>query len=142
MIDQALNELKGFDFESANVHFWVFKTGQNARDKKIPRYTGRWVRTGPEIVQELKRIAISEVDRISEINEYTLLAQNNECSALHIPLELTHADIIISSCADEEEKNRIKRIKELRNNDLYIAKFVHMGEIIYGVKKNTSKLVY
>lgn len=110
--------------------------------KKIPRYTGRWVRTGPEIVQELKRIAISEVDRISEINEYTLLAQNNECSALHIPLELTHADIIISSCADEEEKNRIKRIKELRNNDLYIAKFVHMGEIIYGVKKNTSKLVY
>lgn len=36
MIDQALNELKGFDFESANVHFWVFKTGQNARDKKNP----------------------------------------------------------------------------------------------------------
>lgn len=130
-----IDELKGFDFNNSNVHLWVFKTGQDVNDKKIPRYTGRWVRIGPDLVRELKTIANNEVSKITEIHDYSLLAQNNESSALYVPLELTHADIIIESCSEEVEEKRVKNIKQLKNNDLYIAKYVNQGEVFYGVKK-------
>ncbi|MEG3115407.1 DUF4868 domain-containing protein [Salinicola sp. 4072] len=130
-----LKSLKEFDFDSANVHLWVFKTGVDANNKQLPRYTGRWVETGQYLDDGLSEVAQTVVEDVTEITPYNILAQNNEGSALTIPFEETHVGLIVDACYEQDDKRRIDKVKHLTNAVFYVAKFVRNGGVVYGIKR-------
>jgi hypothetical protein len=76
----ALDILKSFDLDKATVSLWLFKKSVAAGGN--PSFNGRWVDTTGDLDNALKAAVSDERDRIEEVQEYSLLAQNNEASAL------------------------------------------------------------
>ncbi|WP_110630953.1 Kiwa anti-phage protein KwaB-like domain-containing protein [Salinicola salarius] len=138
-MSEDFESLKAFDVNNANVHLWIFKTGQDATNKDLPRYTGRWIETGENLDLGLSQVVQSEIDRVSEVSPYDILAQTNENSALTIPYEETHVGLIIDACEEQNDKNKIKKVKHIENAVFYVAKFVKDGRAIYGIKKTPSE---
>lgn len=130
----ALDDLKNFNIEEATVVLWVFK-GPRGAATKDPVYTGRWVQTDEAVDQRLKSAFISERDRIEEVIEYSLLAENNEASALSIGKDETHADIVIHSASEEIEKSRVKKESDLINSSFYAIKAIHDDAVIYAIRQ-------
>ncbi|MBL4831954.1 MAG: DUF4868 domain-containing protein [Aliivibrio sp.] len=134
MVD--INDLQKFDFNNSYVKLWVFKS--YSRADKDPSFTGRWVDTTDDVIQTLRKIAQDQIEKIEEVQEYSLLAQNNEASALSISTIETHGGLITQAAAEETEDCKVKKITEIINSDFYVAKFIHDDKIVYAVKKTTS----
>jgi len=133
----ALDDLQDFNIADASVKLWVFKgpTGPASED---PKYSGRWADTTDGVDDVLKEIFESEVGRIEEIQEYGLLAENNEASALRITTAETHAGHIVDAAAAEIDPKKARELRHLQNTKFYIAKFVHEDQVIHSVKKADS----
>src|SRR5690554_2424590 len=119
-MSDELQRLKSFNFQDATVHVWIFKSRPDAHDKNIPRYTGRWIESGENLDEGLKRVAHQEVNRVTEVIPYDILAQNNEGSALTIPYEETHVGLIVDACAEQTDTNKIKKIQHMENAIFYV----------------------
>lgn len=83
----ALNDLKEFNFIESEVSLWTFKG-------TLPNTNGHWIETTDELDAEIKNITLSQLEKLTEQQEYSLLAQNNEASVLSILTDETHAGII------------------------------------------------
>jgi len=86
----VLEDLKALNLPEAHVNLWTLKgpTGPAAAE---PRYSGHWVDTTGDVDNALREALTSDLGRTEEILDYSLLAQNNEASALNIPKDETHA---------------------------------------------------
>ena len=60
---------------------------------------------------------------------------------LHLVIETaeTHVGLIIDACEEQNDKNKIKKVKHIENAVFYVAKFVKDGRAIYGIKKTPSE---
>ncbi len=101
-------------------------------------FTGRWVQTDDALDTALKQAVIQERARILEVNEYGLLAQNNEDSALRIDGLLTHAGLLIEQTAAELDAKKVRNLKDVRNSDFYVIKLVSGDSILYAVRKTDA----
>jgi len=127
----------GFDLNHATVTLWLFrKTAQPAG--QAPKYTGRWIDTNGDLDKVLKESIAAERARITEARPYTLLAQNDESSALKIDALETHADLILSAAATETPAQKVKRMEQIRNTDFYVVKLTVGNKALYAVKKTES----
>jgi len=131
----ALQDLKAFDVANADVHLWVFKKSQ--RDGALV-LTGRWIPVSPELATALKDTVNGERERITEVIQYSLLAQNNEASALQIGTADTNAPIIVAAAGDPTDKKKVSKVKDLLNTAFYAIKLIAGGNVLYGVKKTDS----
>lgn len=134
----ALDELKAFALQHAEVSLWTFR--RRSASGRPPSYTGRWVETTPELDTVLKQIVSDERERISEVLEYGLLAQNNESSALVIPAIETHAGLIVDHMAAETADLKVSQLRHIQNSDFYVIKLLVPEEnsAIYAVRKADS----
>jgi hypothetical protein len=132
----ALEDLQAIDLDQSEVTLWVFKkSGKSAQ----PSFSGRWVETGDALNAALKETVANARGRISEVNEYGLLAQNNEASALSIGTNETHAPGIVAAAAAEENPRKATQQKHLQNANLYAIKIVGGdNSVIYAVSSTTS----
>jgi hypothetical protein len=128
-----LAELKGFDVGGATAELWVFKKSSSAERGVV--FTGRWIQTTNDLDNALKTAVNSERHRITEIQEYGLLAQPNESSALSIGTLETHAGLIIDQAGGDIPSRKVRKLKEIENTAFYAIKLVSGDRILYGVKK-------
>jgi hypothetical protein len=125
-----------FDINAATVALWVFK--KSLRPGAAPVFTGRWVQTDEALDDALKQAVIQERARILEVNDYGLLAQNNEDSALRIDGLLTHAGLLTAQMAAEIAPKKVRNLKDVRNSDFYVIKLVSGDSILYAVRKTDA----
>jgi hypothetical protein len=129
-----LPTLHAFDVANSEVTVWAFKRSTSQNDK-LPIFTGRWIQTSPELGAAL-RSAVDEARKaITETIEYSLLAQNNEGSALTITTEETYAGLIVEQAADPTPAKKAKKLKEINNSAFYAVKLVVDGAALYAVRK-------
>ena len=132
----TLDDLKAFDVDGAELTLWVVK--KSTPTGKPPRYTSRYVDTKPELDAELKSAMRNEIDRIIEVQEYGLLTENNESSALSITTAETHAGLIVEGTAEETPQNKADALKKVQNSAFYVIKLVSGDMIVRGVRKTDS----
>ena len=130
----VLDDLRAFNIEEAHIVLWVFR-GPRGSAVELPSYTGRWVQTDQAVDQRLRTAFSNERDRIQETMEYSLLAENNEASALRIEKDETHAGIVIFSSGEEVETKRARSESDLVNTNFYAIKATHGESVIYAVRQ-------
>ncbi|MBZ7927031.1 DUF4868 domain-containing protein [Ensifer adhaerens] len=130
----ALEELRALDLADAHVTLWTIK-GPTGPAAEAPRFSGRWVDTTDEVDAALKETFAAELAKIEEVLEYSLLAQNNEASALQIPADETHAGLLLDEIAAEVDGKKASQVNHLLNSKFYVAKFIVDDQIAYAVRK-------
>ncbi|OEZ60478.1 Kiwa anti-phage protein KwaB-like domain-containing protein [Duganella sp. HH105] len=131
----SLETLQEFDIQNAEIKVWTFKKTQYT-GVATPTYNCRWVNSSDELDQAIRNALISERDRISEVLDYSILAQNNEGSALSIQFDETHAALILEKIGDEIDEKKVKNLKEINNSAFYVIKIVDQnGNKIFAARK-------
>ena len=100
-----------------------------------PSFKGRWVETTDDLDHALKAAVSDERNRIEEVQEYSLLAQNNEASVLGITAIETHAGLVINQAAGEVAQKKVVQLKEIQNTSFYAIKLVSQDVVIFAIRK-------
>ena len=132
----TLDDLKSFNVSDAELTLWVFK--KSITTGQPPRYTGRYLDTTDELDAALKEAVTVERDRIKEIEDYGLLSQKNESSALSIDTMETHGGMIVEQTAAETLQKKANNLKKIQNSEFYVIKLVSGDAIIHAVRKTDA----
>ena len=131
-----LDDLKNFDIADAELTLWVFK--KSTPIGRPPRYTGRYLDTTDDLDLALKEAVTLERDRIEEFQNYGLLTQNNEGSALSIGTIETHAGLIVDQTAAETPQKKADKLTKVQNSAFYVIKLVSGETVIQAVRKTDA----
>jgi hypothetical protein len=129
----ALAALKDFDVKNATTALWTFKKSMTAG--RVLVITGRWMQTTGALAEQLKSAITSEIGRITEVQEYGLLTETNESSALTISTIETNAGLIVQQAAADVSTKRASKLKDIQNSSFYATKLVSGDTVLYAVKK-------
>lgn len=129
----SIDDLKNFPVAAAEVSLWVYKR-RSPKDAD-PVFTGRWVKTSAGLDQAMREAVEAERSRITEVTEYSLLAQPNESSALTITSVETHAGLMVAQAADQTTAKKVTRVKQMENTAFYAIKMVVDGNVLYAITK-------
>ena len=132
----TLDDLNNFDVANAELTLWVFK--KSTPTGQPPRYTGRYLDTTDDLDAALKEAVTVERDRIEEIQDYGLLSQNNEGSALSIGTMETHAGLIVDQSAAEMPQKKADSLSKVQNSTFYVIKLVSGDTVIHAVRKTDA----
>lgn len=131
-----IQEMKNFNIEEASTTLWTFKK-QSPKDAP-PQFNGHWVDTTAEMETELKNIVKQQLAQITEEQAYSLLAQNNEGSALTITEAETHVGFVKDQFANELPRRKVRNVTTLLNCVFYVIKLVYDGNVLYAAKKTDN----
>ncbi|MCB9992243.1 MAG: DUF4868 domain-containing protein [Hyphomicrobiaceae bacterium] len=129
-----LEELRALYLANAQVTLWTVK-GPTGPAAGAPDYSCRWVETDDDVDNALRETIASDLARIEEVLDYTLLAQNNEASGLTVPADETYANRLLAEVAEETQPRKVLNVKHLLNSKSYVAKFTVGDQITYAVSK-------
>ena len=129
--------LNNFDIQNAGLTVWLFKKSGGGAGA-APTYTGRWITTENDLNIALKASIGEARSRIEEVQEYGLLAQNNEGSALLIDTAETHAGLIVTQSANALPQKKVKKEKEVINTDFFVVRLTHGGDVLHVVRRTDS----
>ncbi|MCB1944716.1 MAG: DUF4868 domain-containing protein [Thauera sp.] len=132
-MQQTFSSLRAFDFANSQIYLWVYK--RSASGNKFSAY---YVQTDDALNALLLGVVQREVDRITEYADYSYLAQTNENSCLVTPLAGSDFEHLKSRVDRPEPDCRVRSIKDLKNANGYLVKFVSNGQTVYAVKKSAS----
>jgi hypothetical protein len=132
-----LQDLRALNLAEAQVNLWTVK-GPTGAAAEAPTYSARWVETTEDVDSALKDVFLTDIARIEEVLEYGLLAQNNEASALRLPVDETHAAILLEVLKEEAPGKKASKVKHLLNTKFYVAKFIIDDQITYAVRRADS----
>ena len=128
-----IDDLKNFNIEDSGVTLWTFKK-QTPKDA-LPKFNGHWIETTDGLDNKLREIVTREIGNIKEEKAYSLLAENNEASALNILSDETHVDMLVDQFAAELPARKIKDVKTIFNANFYVLKFVQDDKILFAARK-------
>lgn len=129
--------LSDFDIQNAGLTVWLFKKSGGAAGA-APTYTGHWITTEPDLNDALKASLIEARGRIAEVQEYGLLAQNNEASALLIDTVETHAGLIVAQSANAVVQKKVKNEKQVINTDFFVVRLTDGDKVLLAVRRTDS----
>lgn len=132
-MQQDFDSFRAFDYDNANVYLWVFKRSTTAK-----KFNAFYVQTDQQLNELLIGFVKKEAERITEFANYTYLAETNENSCLAV--DVTGNDFCqLQAQVDRPEPDCLVRsIKDLKNAEGYVVKFVNKNRTIYAVKRSTS----
>jgi hypothetical protein len=125
-----------FDISHATVSVWLFKKWPPMNG--MPRFSGHWIDTDTKLDAALKGAITAERDRITEVMEYGLLAQNNEGSAMRVDAIETHAGLITQQTGAETQQKKVMTKKHIENTKFYVIKLKKGADILWAVRKTDS----
>lgn len=130
-----LETLKDFNLQEAELSVWVFKKRTSEGN---PIFTGKWITVDQMLKQELIGFIDDERENYTEVVNYSLLAQNNENSLMHIGTGETSAVSVAVVSANQTPEKKVTDIKELSNCEFYSVKLVIGDVVLHCVKKTDS----
>ena len=130
-----LVDLKAFDLTEADLTVWVFKKSQ--RDVQ-PVFTGRWVEVTADLASALREAVSNAREAITEIIDYSILAQNHETSALTLGSDETHMALVDAASASPTQNRKVTKLKEIANSDFYALRFASDAGVLTAVRKANS----
>lgn len=131
-MQQNFASLRAFDFANCVTHLWVFK-----RSTTQQRFSAFYVQTDEALNAVLLGIVQRELTRITEWANYTYLSETNENSCLAVPVAGGDFQFLKERVDRPEPDCRVRSIKDLKNAEGYVVKFVHNNQTVYAVKKTT-----
>ncbi len=132
-MQQNFASLRAFDFANSTIHLWVFK-----RSSTKHRFSSFYVQTDAKLSSLLIGVAQGEVHRITEWANYTYLAETNENSCLASPMVDSDFEFLKERVDRPEPDCRVRTIKDLKNADGYVVKFIHNNQVVYAIKKSAG----
>lgn len=130
-MQQTFASLRAFDFANSLVYLWVYKRSTTER-----KFSAHYVQTAENLNGLLLAVVQGEVNRITEYADYTYIAQTNENSCLASPIAGSDFEYLKAFVDRPEPDCHVRSIRDLKNADGYVAKFVHHGQAVYAVKKS------
>lgn len=130
-------DLQNFDIANSGVHVWLFKKSGGAGGT-APNYNGRWIATTDALDEALKVAISDQRDRIEEVMPYSLLAQNNEASALSIAALETHAPLILQKTETPVQAKAVRALRDIQNTAFYVVRLVADGIPLLAVRKTDT----
>lgn len=127
------NSFKSHDIINSNVYLWVFK-----RSATASRFTAHYVQTDDPLNEQLKLIALSEFQRITEFQAYSYLAETNENSCLSTVIAGSDFTSLKTLVDRPEPDFRLQNVKDLKNVSGYVVKFINNGVTLYAIKRSTK----
>lgn len=131
---EALAQLKAFDVQNATLSMWTLKKSSS----KNGRFRTSAVVATKELCDELRQIAINNIDKLEEVEDYSLLAQTNDISCLHLGSDETlfpMIEVLVNRPADE---HLIDRAEELLGSAGYLIRLEHQENLLYCVCRLTG----
>jgi hypothetical protein len=131
-----LDDLREFDIEAATLTLWLGKRYGSAG--AAPKYTVRWVQISDELSNALKSSVATERDRIEEVQDYSLLAQNNEGSVLSIATNETHVAGLLAAISAETQPKKVSKLAQVQSADFFAIKLVRNDVVLAAVTKTDN----
>ena len=132
-MNNEFEALRKFDFQNSSAHLWIFK-----ESKSEEKFRTWYIPTDDQLASEIKNIALSEMQRITEFSEYGHLAQTNENSCLAIDEGETDFKFLKTELSRIEAECRGEDISVLKGAKGYAVKFIYNGETVFAIKRSSS----
>ena len=129
--------LSDFDIQNAGLTVWLFKKSGGTGGHP-PVYTGRWITTDNDLNEALKASIMEARNRIEEVHEYGLLAQNHETSALVIDTVETHAGLIVAQSANALPQKQVKTEAHIANTSFFVARLTNEDSVLHAVRRTDT----
>lgn len=130
--EQALTGCKEYDIADASLSLWTFKKRQAGG------FSAKSIEVTDALAEELKRIVSASLLAHTEVEDYTLTAQRNEVSCLHVGTDETcFADLATVVDAPAEE-HRIAGERDFQNIAGYLIRLRTGDQVLYCVKRVTD----
>ena len=129
--NQALDILHQFDIATASLSVWVFKKSQG----RAGRFRAQSVVATPELIAEVKDIAIARIGRCAEAENYDLITQINEASCLFLESDETLFPQLQDVVDQPPEEHLIDDFSDLQGSLGYVARFTHGDDVLYCVSR-------
>lgn len=128
---ESLQKLKNFDKDEASLSLWVFKssTSKNANFKAYS------VVVTPKLSRVLRDIAKNTLKHYTEVEEYALLAQPNECGCLSLATDETIFPELCAAVDLPVEEHLIQSLRQIENSAGYIVRMQLRDRVMYCVKR-------
>lgn len=133
MTEQALQNLKDFDLEGADVFLWVFK-----RTSTATNYSASYVPTDKTLEDALRGFALTERDRITEWIPYSHLSQTTENGCLSVDATETNFESLKILVERPENEHAVNSLAKLKGSAGYVVKFVAEGSTLYAMRRSPS----
>ncbi|MGE4592480.1 MULTISPECIES: Kiwa anti-phage protein KwaB-like domain-containing protein [Alcaligenes] len=130
--EQALADCRGFDIDSGVLSLWVFKKKQSGG------YAVNSIDITENLENELKTIIRAVLQGRTEVEDYCLVAQNNEVSCLHVGTDETSFGDLKSLVDAPAEEHRIKGGRAFQGIDGYLVRLRIGTRVIYFVRRVTD----
>ncbi|NMW31787.1 DUF4868 domain-containing protein [Altererythrobacter sp. RZ02] len=129
--------LLDYDITNASVTVWLFKKS-GGTGGTVPNYNGRWITTTDALDTALRTAMQTQRDQIEETIPFSLLAQNNEASALAIDTLETHAPIVAEKTHAPLQDKAVRSLQQIQNTSFYVIRLVHNNIPLLGVRKTDT----
>lgn len=130
-----LADLHAFDLANADLTIWVFKRSTRNNQQV---FTGRWVGTSAQLDQAIKQAIQARLEDTTEVQDFDILAQNNEGSALVLPEDETHFPVIAGLTNNQTPARKASVLKHISNIDFYAIRLATEEGTFFAVRKANS----
>jgi hypothetical protein len=130
--EQALADCKGFGIADANVSLWIFKKRPGGA------FGAQSINITPDLAAEIKNIVSTTLQRCTEVEDYSLLGETNDVSALHVGKdETTFADL--QALVDQPAEEHYHRTpRDLKGAAGYVFRLRTGTRVLYCVRRVTD----
>lgn len=130
--EQALTACKEYDVVGASLSLWPFKKRQAGG------FSAKSIEVTDALAMELKRIVSASLLAHTEVEDYTLTAQRNEVSCLHVGTDETCFAELAAIVDAPAEEHRIAGERDFQNVAGYLIRLRAGDQILYCVKRVTN----
>ena len=130
--EQALAECKGFNLANSVLSLWVFKK------RSLGGYTANSIDITDGLAAELKNIVERALQGRTEVEDYSLVAQPNEVSCLHVGTDETSFSELKTLIDAPAEEHRIKGERAFKNISGYVIRIRIGTRVLYCVRHVTD----
>jgi hypothetical protein len=130
--EQALAECKGFNLDNSVLSLWVFKK------RSLGGYTANSIDITNGLAAELKNIVERALQGRTEVEDYSLVAQPNEVSCLHVGTDETSFSELKTLLDAPAEEHRIKGERAFKNISGYVIRIRIGTRVLYCVRHVTD----
>ncbi|WP_419204742.1 hypothetical protein [Bordetella trematum] len=130
--EQALADCRAFDVANGVLSLWVFKKRQQGG------YTANSIDITDDLAAELRAIISAALQARTEVEDYTLIAQNNEVSCLHVGADETSFLDLQALLDEPPEEHRISGERAFKNIAGYVIRVRSAERVLYCVRRVTD----